>query len=609
MVRVAGTLLLMAGAGRRQKRQRGSIEELPSGSLRVTVYAGIDPVTKRRHYLREVIPPGPSTRKEADKALRRLAGLVDERRNPRTNATVDQLLDRHFELVGLERSTLATYVGYADKHIRPLIGGVQVGALDADLFDSFYAELRRCREHCDRRPYVEHRTKRPHECDARRRPHSCTSLGASTIRQIHFILSGALKRAVRWRWIATNPIVEAEPPPAPKPSPRPPTAQEAAQILAEAWKDPDWGLLVWVAMVTGLRRGELCGIRWRHVDLTGGVLALERSIGQRSAETWEKDTKTHQHRRIALDPQTVDLLREHRQRCAGRAEALGLEPAKDAFVFSLAPDGSTHLLPDSVSQRYGKLAKRLGIQTSIHKPRHYSATELIAAGVDVRTVAGRLGHGGGGTTTLRVYAAWVSESDQRAAAGLFSRMPARPANGARAEQTITEPRHPYEAVAAALRREMEAGSVTVGEQLPAIKNLAEAHGVSAATAQRAVSLLQTWGYVEVLPGRGVRVLYTDPIDTTDHLPDPASSSNGSPLGEHPRRQLFDLVIRHRGTVVARLTTELDRTNAAELREVMSAAVRRSGGDDADIGEYEMELREAGEDELVTTFVAPVSSCR
>ena len=64
----------------------------------------------------------------------------------------------------------------------------------------------------------------------------------------------------------------------------------------------------------------------------------------------------------------------------------------------------------------------------MHALRHYSATELIAAGVDVRTVAGRLGHGGGGATTLRVYAAWLSESDQRAAAALSRRLP-RPQAG------------------------------------------------------------------------------------------------------------------------------------------------------------------------------------
>lgn len=197
-----------------RRRQRGAIDELPSGAYRVRVYAGADPVTGRRHDLVEVIPPGPKAAALAEEARVRLLNQVDEKRHPRTNATVNQLLDRHFDLVTLERSTLATYVGYADKHIRPLIGSVQVGALDADVFDSFYGELRRCRDHCGRKRYVDHRTSATHECDSRCAPHSCRPLGASTIRQIHFILSGALKRAVRWRWIATNPIVQAEPPPA-----------------------------------------------------------------------------------------------------------------------------------------------------------------------------------------------------------------------------------------------------------------------------------------------------------------------------------------------------------------------------------------------------------
>lgn len=84
------------------------------------------------------------------------------------------------------------------------------------------------------------------------------------------------------------------------------------------------------------------------------------------------------------------------------------------------------LAADTVTQRYGRLATKLGIKTHLHALRHYSATELIAAGVDVRTVAGRLGHGGGGATTLRVYAAWISEADQRAANTISARMPARP---------------------------------------------------------------------------------------------------------------------------------------------------------------------------------------
>ena len=73
------------------------------------------------------------------------------------------------------------------------------------------------------------------------------------------------------------------------------------------------------------------------------------------------------------------------------------------------------------------MCARIGWDMHIHQLRHYSATELIAAGVDVRTVAGRLGHGGGGTTTLKVYSAFVAEADQRAAGTLVGHLPALPA--------------------------------------------------------------------------------------------------------------------------------------------------------------------------------------
>jgi integrase len=162
-----------------------------------------------------------------------------------------------------------------------LLGQVKIGRLDAEVLDSFYAELRRCRRHCARkRGLIDHRTDREHECDERCRPHRCKPLAATTIRHIHFILSGAFKKAIRWGWIKESPTSWAEPPPAPAPNPKPPRAEQAAQIINEAWKDPDWGAMIWTAMTTGVRRGELCAVKVESADFTPGreTLWLERAI-------------------------------------------------------------------------------------------------------------------------------------------------------------------------------------------------------------------------------------------------------------------------------------------------------------------------------------------
>lgn len=117
----------------------------------------------------------------------------------------------------------------------------------------------------------------------------------------------------------------------------------------------------------------------------------------------EKDTKTHQNRRIALDTETVVLLKEHRDRACDRVEELGLEFTDDLFLFSARkkPDHREPYTPDTVSSRYANMTKRLGIETKLHALRHYSATERLTAGFDLPTICGRLGHGGGTATTLR----------------------------------------------------------------------------------------------------------------------------------------------------------------------------------------------------------------
>jgi integrase len=240
---------------------------------------------------------------------------------------------------------------------------------------------------------------------------------------MHFILRGALGLGVRWRWVSVNASTDARPPSLTPPDPTPPTPKQAAALLARTWeKDPDWGCLLWVAMTTGPRRGELCALRWHDVDFEAELLTIARAYVPVGRRLIHKDTKTHQ-RRIALSPESIAVLEAHRDRAVAGAALVGVELRPDAFVFSSAPDSSVPLLPGTVSQKYARQTRAMGLGSHLHELRHYLATELLAAGVDLRTVAGGLGHGGGGATTLRVYAAWVPESDRRAASVLASQLP------------------------------------------------------------------------------------------------------------------------------------------------------------------------------------------
>ena len=148
------------------------------------------------------------------------------------------------------------------------------------------------------------------------------------MRQIHSIISGALSAAVRWDWIGSNPARVAQRPRAKAPEPDPPSPAEAARLLDAAFAmDEDWGTLVWLVMTTGIRRGEVCALRWRDIDLDGETIEIRRNYVLHKGIGVEKDTKTHQMRRIALDSETVALLREHRARVAARLEELGAELA------------------------------------------------------------------------------------------------------------------------------------------------------------------------------------------------------------------------------------------------------------------------------------------
>jgi integrase len=294
--------------------------------------------------------------------------------------------------VDLSPTTVQVTRWFADCYIRPRIGTVRLRKLTAIDLDRFYAELRASggREG--------------------------TPLAPRTVKRVHNIVRRALQQAVRWGWLSENPAVHASPPRTQRVEPTAPSPEDVGRLVSKANEaDPEFGLFLRLAAVTGARRGELCGLRWDAVDIDGANLLIARSVVRGGDGLVDKDTKTHQARRVALDAATVRALTQHHARCAKRALECGAALGANAFVFSYDAAGAKPWPPLSVSQRFRRLRQQAGLpDVRLHDLRHYAATQLIAGGVPVRTVSGRLGHANA-ATTLGIYSHFVEASDQSAA--------------------------------------------------------------------------------------------------------------------------------------------------------------------------------------------------
>jgi integrase len=260
----------------------------------VRLFAGYDPVTGKQVYLgATIVGADDKAWRAADLKLAELRTQLNKQRATQSSITLTEALAEWLRVTELEQSTRKTYEGYIERTISPALGKVPLKKLDARTLESLYTQLRRCRVRCNGKPFIEkHAKTTQHDCVAEQcRPHVCRPMAASTVRQIHSVMSGTLAAAERWDWISSNPARIARRPRQKPPEPDPPSPAEAARLVEEAFRmDVDWGTLVWLVMTTGMRRGELCGLRFSRLDLDGEVIDLRRSwVGGR-----EKDTKTHQ---------------------------------------------------------------------------------------------------------------------------------------------------------------------------------------------------------------------------------------------------------------------------------------------------------------------------
>ena len=342
-------------------------------------------------------------KKAAQAALRKFIDEVEaELTAPPDEPTVTQLLEKWMANTAHRASTQQGYRSKIDNYLGPAFGDTKVTKLRPDVIDGFYRQWER------------------------------QGLATATVRQLHAILSGAFSQAVKWGWVGSSPAARATPPSVHRANRRSITFEELTAIVNLATAGAEYGsgdvlpVAIGLLALTGCRRGELAALRWSEVefsegDARRGVVEIKHSLTVLTGQPWKiGPTKTHQERRVELGDQGVKMLRARRNAQEQWAARVGVKLVANPFVLSRTADGSDPCRPDTLSHQFGELVAKLWPSKSgkpawhLHDLRHYAATELIGAGMDVRTVANRLGHADA-STTLKIYAHPLSERDREAA--------------------------------------------------------------------------------------------------------------------------------------------------------------------------------------------------
>ena len=265
----------------------------------------------------------------------------------------------------LKPKTVALYRQVLDLYLIPHLGEIRLLELRPHHLDRFYASI---------------------TIGRRGRP-----LSSSSIRRIHAVLRSALGTAVKRRLIPYNPASHIELAPENPQRPTPWTPAQCRAFLRHAEHDR-LSTLYRLLMATGMRRGEVVGLRWQDVDFDGRCLFVVQQITEVRGRLVVGTPKTRRGARVVpLDDHTVDRLRAHKEVQTLERVAWGSAWHDSGLVFT-REDGRP-LRPEYVTRHFQRLAAEAGLPViRLHDLRHTNASIALAAGVDIKVVSDRLGH-------------------------------------------------------------------------------------------------------------------------------------------------------------------------------------------------------------------------
>jgi len=238
-------------------------------------------------------------------------------------------------------------------------------------------------------------------------------LSASSVLNLHLVLTQALQQAVRWQLLTTNPAHGAQPPRPRRPEPIVATGDTLQRILKHLRGHP-LELPATIALTTGMRRGEVCGLRWS--DLSGGYTSahIQQTLHASRDGFHFQQPKTHRSRRpIALPTALTALLTEHRGEQDRRQATLGKRWQHTDLIVDRRDGGPLH--PDTLSSAWRRFIRDNNLpHVRFHDLRHSHASLMLLEGVHPKIVSERLGHASV-SFTLEVYTHLLPDMQTEAA--------------------------------------------------------------------------------------------------------------------------------------------------------------------------------------------------